>query len=170
MLKQVQQAVGYSLANAQDGVTRIQEAGEAFETIHVAINEIADQVTDISAVTEEISAAAEEIAASVNQISSNSKHSATLTTDVSNAVQEQVSTIEEINSVSKDLGEKQWNYNKVSNISKFKSLTPLLVKKERFLIYPSLIKKRKISFIIFVFDMIVYGNYWNKQIGKYLKI
>lgn len=104
--KTVQQAVGYSLANAQDGVTRIQEAGEAFETIHVAINDIADQVTDISAVTEEISAAAEEIAASVNQISSNSKHSATLTTDVSNAVQEQVATIEEINSVSKDLGEK----------------------------------------------------------------
>lgn len=104
--KTVQQAVGYSLVNAQDGVELIKEAGVAFEAIHVAINEITDQVTDISSVTEEISAAAEQVAASVSQVSANSQNTAAIASEVSGAVQEQVATIEEINSVSKDLGEK----------------------------------------------------------------
>lgn len=104
--KTAQQAVGYSLANAQDGVELIKEAGEAFETIHEAINEITDQVTDISSVTEEISAAAEQVAASVSQVSSNSQSTAAASVEISSVVQEQVATIEEINSVSKDLGEK----------------------------------------------------------------
>ncbi|KGR75717.1 methyl-accepting chemotaxis protein [Ureibacillus sinduriensis] len=104
--KTVQQAVGYSLANAQDGVELIKEAGDAFEQIHVAINEITDQVTDISSVTEEISAAAEQVAASVSQVSTNSQSTAALAAEVSGAVQEQVATIQKINGVSKDLGEK----------------------------------------------------------------
>ncbi|MFC7686722.1 methyl-accepting chemotaxis protein [Ureibacillus sp. GCM10028918] len=104
--KTVQQAVGYSLANAQDGVELIKEAGAAFDQIHLAINEITDQVTDISSVTEEISAAAEQVAASVSQVSTNSQSTAAIAAEVSGAVQEQVATIEEINSVSKDLGGK----------------------------------------------------------------
>lgn len=104
--KTVQQAVGYSLANAQDGVKLIKEAGDAFEQIHVAINEITDEVTDISSVTEEISAAAEQVAASVSQVSTNSQSTATLAAEVSGAVQEQVATIQKINGVSKDLEEK----------------------------------------------------------------
>lgn len=101
--KTVQQAVGYSLANAQDGVKLIKEAGDAFEQIHVAINEITDEVTDISSVTEEISAAAEQVAASVSQVSTNSQSTAALAAEVSGAVQEQVATIQKINGVSKDL-------------------------------------------------------------------
>lgn len=110
--KTVQQAVGYSLANAQDGVERIKEAGEAFETIHGAINEITDQVTDISSITEEISASAEQVAASVSQVSSNSQSTAAVAVEVSNAVQEQVAIIEDINSVSKELGENAVNLQK----------------------------------------------------------
>lgn len=104
--KTVQQAVGYSLANAHDGVELIKEAGDAFEQIHLAITDITDQVTDISSVTEEISAAAEQVAASISQVSTNSQSTAAIAAEVSGAVQEQVATIEEINSVSKDLGEK----------------------------------------------------------------
>ena len=107
--KAVEQAVGNSLTNAQEGVGLIKDAGIAFETIHEAVNVMADQVSDISSITEEISAAAEQVSASVNQVSINSQNTASITAEVNNTIQEQVATIKEINTISKDLSDKAVN-------------------------------------------------------------
>lgn len=49
----------------QSGISVVQEAGKAFETILFSIKEIASQIQEVSSVSEEMSASSEEFAASV---------------------------------------------------------------------------------------------------------
>ncbi|BAQ10651.1 methyl-accepting chemotaxis protein [Bacillus sp. OxB-1] len=101
--KNVEQAVAGSLKNVEEGVSVIDEAGQAFSAIVSAVQQMSGQIVDISAATEEISAGAEEVSASVQEIAIQSSQSSERTRQSTAAVDEQLATLQEINAVAHTL-------------------------------------------------------------------
>ncbi|UFJ40877.1 methyl-accepting chemotaxis protein [Brevibacillus humidisoli] len=82
----------------QLGIEIVNEAGQAFEKILVATQHVADQIAEVSAVTEEISASSEEVAATVDELARIAQESSDNTQSVAATTQQQLAFIEEISS------------------------------------------------------------------------
>lgn len=104
--KDVESSVQESLANAEQGVEMIEEAGNSFLAIVGAVQQMSNQIEEISAATEQISASAEEVSASVADIAGHASDASEQTEQNSAAMEEQMATIEEINAVANDLSKK----------------------------------------------------------------
>lgn len=104
--KDVENAVGNSLENADRGVQVIDEAGQSFLEIVQAVELMNREIEEISAATEQISASAEEVSASVTDISANADSASVQTEQTAASMEEQMATIQEINAVSNDLSQK----------------------------------------------------------------
>lgn len=101
----VEKAVSGSLLSVEDGVRIITDAGESFNSIFAAVNNMTSQIQEISATSEEISASAEQVSASVNEISNGSKMSSSKVDSIAAAMEEQLATMEEISKVAVSLSD-----------------------------------------------------------------
>ena len=101
--KNVELAANNGLASVRDGVTIIQEAGEAFDSIHHNIVTVTEGIEHISATSQQISASSEEVSASVHEISSSADATATNIEQIASATGELSSSLFEIQSVASKL-------------------------------------------------------------------
>ncbi|MCT6925249.1 methyl-accepting chemotaxis protein [Metasolibacillus sp.] len=101
--KNVEGAVADSLQRVETGVQVIEVAGDSFNQITGAIENMTMRIADASAVTEQISAATEEVSASVSELASNVNGVANSTEEIVLQISEQVASIQEINAVSAEL-------------------------------------------------------------------
>jgi len=85
-------------ADVSHGLNVTAEALEAFVNIEHSAKLIADQVQDISAVTEQMSASSQEISAAVHEVAGISRQTVTSLEQVTAASQEQLASMEEISS------------------------------------------------------------------------
>nr|WP_042473490.1 methyl-accepting chemotaxis protein [Bacillus ndiopicus] len=99
----VAQAINESVQNAVTGVAVVQTAGDTFNKIHTAIEEMAEEIGEVSSLTEHISATAEEVAASVAHIASDANDAASYTQEVASTIEQQVNVLQELNSISAQL-------------------------------------------------------------------
>ncbi|WP_107942604.1 methyl-accepting chemotaxis protein [Metasolibacillus fluoroglycofenilyticus] len=99
----VSQAIQESVQNAVTGVAVVQTAGETFNKIHTAIEEMTEEIGEVSSLTEHISATAEEVAASVAHIASDANDAASYTQEVASTIEQQVNVLQELNSISVEL-------------------------------------------------------------------
>lgn len=95
----VEKAVSNSLVSVDDGVKIISDAGQSFNAIVGAVNNMTTQIQEISATSEQISASAEEVSASVNEISNGAESASSNIDTIAAAMEEQVAMMEEIASV-----------------------------------------------------------------------
>ncbi|MEC1177475.1 methyl-accepting chemotaxis protein [Metasolibacillus meyeri] len=99
----VAQAIADSVQNAATGVTVVQTAGETFTKINTAIEEMTEEIGEVSSLTEHISATAEEVAASVAHIASDANDAASYTQEVASTIEQQVNVLQELNTISTEL-------------------------------------------------------------------
>ncbi|WP_040950008.1 methyl-accepting chemotaxis protein [Gorillibacterium massiliense] len=90
---------------ADEGLTIVNKAEQAFHQIEKSTQSIADQIVEISSVTEQMSASAQQVAASVDEMANLSKESNGNTQSVSAASEEQLATMEEVGQSAKALAE-----------------------------------------------------------------
>ncbi|WP_018749963.1 methyl-accepting chemotaxis protein [Paenibacillus sanguinis] len=90
-------------ANVERGITVTEAAQQAFQEIELSTQRIAEQIHEVSAITEQMSASADEIAQSVEQIAVTSAKSQESFQGVTAATQEQLASMEEISSASEGL-------------------------------------------------------------------
>lgn len=96
----VNDAVESSLLCADQSVTVINRAGQAFHEISTYIKEMSQQVEQISATSEEISASAEEAAATVMEISHGTEQTASNVEQIAEATDEQATVIQQVDALS----------------------------------------------------------------------
>ena len=101
--KNVELAANNGLASVRDGVTIIQEAGEAFDSIHQNILTVTEGIEHISATSQQISASSEEVSASVHEISTSADATASNIEQIASATDELSSSLFEIQSVASKL-------------------------------------------------------------------
>ncbi|WP_042472997.1 methyl-accepting chemotaxis protein [Bacillus ndiopicus] len=116
--RNVEGAVAESLQRVEKGVKVIEVAGDSFNQITDAVENMTMRIADASAVTEQISAATEEVSASVSELASNVSGVAGNTEEIAQQIGEQVASIQEINAVSAELEIKAEELSKA--IAKFK--------------------------------------------------
>ncbi|WP_164553267.1 methyl-accepting chemotaxis protein [Brevibacillus marinus] len=78
------------------GIEIVNEAGMAFQKIFAATQHVADQIAEVSAVTEEISASSDEVAATADELARIAQESSDNTQSVAATTQQQLAFIEEI--------------------------------------------------------------------------
>lgn len=103
--KNVEQAMESALGSVQEGVVVISQAGESFDTIVEAVNEMTYQIQDVSATAEQLSASAEQVSASVNEIASGTRNISENIDTVAAAMEEQSATMNEVTNVATTLSE-----------------------------------------------------------------
>ncbi|MEF2968119.1 methyl-accepting chemotaxis protein [Paenibacillus sp. M1] len=91
------------IESVERGILVTEEAQNAFGQIEKSTKRIAEQIHEVSAITEQMSASADEIADSVAQISQTSSKSLDSFQSVTAATQEQLASMEEISSASNGL-------------------------------------------------------------------
>ncbi|WP_042470715.1 methyl-accepting chemotaxis protein [Bacillus ndiopicus] len=101
----VEEAVNNSLLSVKDGVRIMGEAGEAFQAIGLAIEDMTTQIEEISATSQELSASAEQVSASVTGIATGAKNSAADIEMIAAAMEEQSATMEQVSEVAIGLSE-----------------------------------------------------------------
>lgn len=101
----VEKAVNSSLISVKDGVRIMGQAGEAFQAIEGAIEEMTTQIEEISATSQQLSASAEQVSASVNGIASGTTETATDIEMIAAAMEEQSATMEQVSEVAVSLSE-----------------------------------------------------------------
>ncbi|MEC1177218.1 methyl-accepting chemotaxis protein [Metasolibacillus meyeri] len=101
--RNVEGAVAESLQRVETGVKVIEVAGDSFNQITGAVENMTMLIADASAVTEQISAATEEVSASVSELASNVNGVAGNTEQIALQIGDQVASIQEINAVSAEL-------------------------------------------------------------------
>jgi len=102
----------------QNGVTVINQANEAFNTIMQSVLLVTQQTQEVSASTEEVSAVTEEVVASVESISDLAKVSANHSINIAAIAEEQLASMQEITDSATNLTELATELQ--TNISKFK--------------------------------------------------
>lgn len=85
------------------GNSTLQTVGEAFNEILTLIEQVNEQVEDLSAVSEEMSASSEEVSASIEEMANKAKQSSANAQQVAAASEEQLATIDDINSTAEAL-------------------------------------------------------------------
>lgn len=103
LIQEIQHDTGRAVTSMDTVVKEVQEglqavilAGEAFQHIFEAAQNVADQIREISATAEQMSAGSEEVAASVDEMARIAKDSAINTDRVESLSKEQLLSIEEI--------------------------------------------------------------------------
>lgn len=96
----------------------VHEAGEAFENILHAIEQVADQIRDVSSVAEQMSAGSEEITASVSESANIAKQSSDASRIVSDSTTQQLAALQEVAASAADLS--QMSQKLQAAISKFR--------------------------------------------------
>ncbi|MBO8163985.1 MAG: MCP four helix bundle domain-containing protein [Brevibacillus sp.] len=94
----VVEAMNKGSKEVQLGIEIVNEAGQAFQKILAATQHVADQIAEVSAVTEEISASSDQVAATVDELARIAKESSDNTQSVAATTQQQLAFIEEISS------------------------------------------------------------------------
>ena len=112
--KNVEFAANNGLASVRDGVTIIQEAGDAFNSIHHNILTVTEGIEHISATSQQISASSEEVSASVNEISTSADATAANIEDIANSTGELSSALFEIQNVASKLTNNSTDLNNIS--------------------------------------------------------
>lgn len=87
------------------GIEIVNEAGQAFQRIFAATQHVADQIAEVSAVTEQISASSDEVAATADELARIAQESSDNTQSVAATTEEQLAFIEEIVNASNNLNQ-----------------------------------------------------------------
>lgn len=101
--RNVEKSVTEGLDRVESGVEVIDVAGNSFNKITGAVEDITIKIAEVSAVTEQISAATEQVSASVTELATNVNGVAKNTEAISQDMEEQVASIQEINAISNNL-------------------------------------------------------------------
>ena len=112
--KNVELAANNGLASVRDGVAIIDEAGNAFSTIHQNIATVSEGVEHISATAQQISASSEEVSASVQEISNNADITASNVEQIASATNELSESLHEIQGVAINLSTNATNLEQVA--------------------------------------------------------
>lgn len=89
----------------QEGTIDVNEAGDAFKKILEAEIQVAEQIHEVSAISEQMSANAEEVSASVQEVQVISAQSAEGSHTIRSSSQEQLASMEEISASARSLSE-----------------------------------------------------------------
>lgn len=115
---QAVQSLENSAADARQGTAIVNEAGDSFHAIVLAIRQVSDQVQEVSAASEQMSAGSEQIAASLDELERISSSTALHSQRVAASSEEQLASMEEVSSSSGQLLELADNLN--SGIHRFR--------------------------------------------------
>lgn len=85
------------------GIVVVHEAGDAFQLILQAIDQVADQIRDVSAVAEEMSAGSEQVTASVIESANIAEQSAFAAQNVAGSAEQQLAALQEVAAFANDL-------------------------------------------------------------------
>ncbi|MGO4499194.1 methyl-accepting chemotaxis protein [Paenibacillus sp. 2RAB27] len=110
LIEQIQQgtqlaveAMNEGTREVHTGIVVVHEAGEAFQLILQAIDQVADQIRDVSAVAEEMSAGSEQVTASVIESSNIAQQSASAAQNVAGSAEQQLAALQEVAAFANDL-------------------------------------------------------------------
>lgn len=110
LIEQIQQgtqlaveAMSEGTKEVHTGIVVVHEAGEAFQLILQAIDQVADQIRDVSAVAEEMSAGSEQVTASVIESSTIAQQSAFAAQNVAGSAEQQLAALQEVAAFANDL-------------------------------------------------------------------
>jgi methyl-accepting chemotaxis protein len=110
LIEQIQQgtqlaveAMNEGTKEVHTGIVVVHEAGEAFHLILQAIDQVADQIRDVSAVAEEMSAGSEQVTASVIESSNIAQQSAFAAQNVAGSAEQQLAALQEVAAFANDL-------------------------------------------------------------------
>ena len=104
--KNVEASVTQGLTSVEEGVNIIAQAGSSFTNIVEAIEDMKEQISTVTAITQEMTATAEEVTASIHEVDGHVGVTAEGTEEISQQIVEQVASIQEINKISENLSEK----------------------------------------------------------------
>ncbi|MGE7840570.1 methyl-accepting chemotaxis protein [Lysinibacillus sp. NPDC093712] len=104
--KNVEAAVLLDQKTVEQGVEVIEQAGTAFSNIVNAIEEMTEDITTVTAITQEMTASSEEIAASIQELDGHVRNNAEGTEEMAQQIVKQVATLQEINNISESLNDK----------------------------------------------------------------
>ncbi|MFJ7646736.1 methyl-accepting chemotaxis protein [Lysinibacillus sp. NPDC097279] len=116
--KNVEAAVLSDQKTVEKGVEVIAQAGSAFSNIVDAIEEMTEDITTVTAITQEMTASSEEIAASIQELDGHVRNNAEGTEEMAQQIVKQVATLQEINNISESLNSKALEL--TNSISNFK--------------------------------------------------
>lgn len=85
------------------GIEVVNSAGNSFQKIDIAVNNVVSQIEDISKAIKDLTAGTEHVTGSINEVSEVAKESAAITQNISAATQEQLASMEEISASSQSL-------------------------------------------------------------------
>lgn len=111
-------AMNEGTSEVKKGTEVAQAAGQSFSEIALLIEEVSDQIRDISAAIEQMASGSQQIVSSVKEIANISKDTTGQTQTVSAATEEQTASIQEIASSSTDLSQMAGNLQAI--VSKFR--------------------------------------------------
>ncbi len=110
LIEQIQQgtqlavdAMNEGTREVHKGIVVVHEAGEAFQLILQAIDQVADQIRDVSAVAEEMSAGSEQVTASVIESANIAQQSAHAAQNVAGSAEQQLAALQEVAAFANDL-------------------------------------------------------------------
>lgn len=89
--------------DVEKGRNIVYEVGKEFETIAESIVRIANQINDMSAISEEMAASTEEVSASVEEMATTAQESAENVISITKSTEQQLHTIEEISQFAQNL-------------------------------------------------------------------
>jgi len=116
--KNVEAAVLHGQTTVEQGVEVIAQAGTAFHKIVHAIEDMTEEVTTVTAITQEMSASSEEISASIQELNGHVGKNAQGTEEMAQQIVKQVASLQEINNISASLNDKALELS--NSISSFK--------------------------------------------------
>jgi methyl-accepting chemotaxis protein len=125
LIEQIQQdtklavsAMGEGTREVATGSQIVHEAGESFQLILRAIEQVAEQIRDVSSIAEQMSAGSEEITASVTESANIAKQSSNAAHIVAESTTQQLAALQEVAASANDLS--QMSQKLQAAISKFK--------------------------------------------------
>ncbi|MFC5407225.1 methyl-accepting chemotaxis protein [Cohnella soli] len=102
-IEQVVDAMGRGVREVDKGIVAVRDAGEAFGLIVHSVQNVAEQMQDISAESEQMSAGAQQVTASMDEMVAISKASSDGVQTVTAASEEQLASVEQISSSAEQL-------------------------------------------------------------------
>jgi methyl-accepting chemotaxis protein len=101
--QQAVDAMNEGTREVHTGIVVVHEAGEAFQLILHAIDQVSDQIRDVSAVAEEMSAGSEQVTASVIESANIAQQSAFAAQNVAGSAEQQLAALQEVAAFANDL-------------------------------------------------------------------
>jgi methyl-accepting chemotaxis protein len=104
-ISQAVEAMNKGSKEVRLGMERAEETGVAFRHIVIAIDRVAEQVQDMSAVAEQMSASSEEVTASLSELAGIAKETARFSQNVAVSTEQQLAIMDEVSASSAQLSE-----------------------------------------------------------------